>query len=138
MRSILFLLTLFVFSSCSDLMEGTPKPDDLIPRDTMVMVLKDMTLIESHIQTKYMHVSHFQKTMKASGKQILDAYHLSHKRYEESMDYYGSRQDQMQSIYVEILDSLNHLASIKGKGKQFKDTSEQRVQPGILGVKPRI
>lgn len=119
-------------------MEGAPKPANLIPRDTMVMVLKDMTLIESHIQTKYMHVSHFQETMKKSGKLVLDQYNLSHSRYEESMDYYGSRQEQMQSIYAEILDSLNHLASIKGKGIQFKDTNEQNLQRGITGVKPRI
>lgn len=118
-------------------MDGAPKPNNLIPRDTMVMVLKDMTLMESHIQTKYIHVSHFQETMKKSGKLILDQYHLSHRRYEESMDYYGSRQDQMQSIYAEILDSLNRLSTIKGKGMQFKDTSIQKTPPGIMGMKPR-
>lgn len=138
MRSLLFLLVILAFGSCSDPMEGASKPNDLVPRDTMVMVLKDMTLMESHIQTKYIHVSHFQETMKKSGKLILDNYHLSHKRYEESMDYYGSRQDLMQSIYSEILDSLNHLSTLKGKGMQFNDSTIRKSPPGIMGMKPGL
>lgn len=138
MRSFLFLSIIIAFSSCSDPMDGAKKPKNLIPRDTMVMVLKDMTLMESHIQTKYTHVSHFQETMKKSGKLILEQYQISHTRYEESMNYYGSRQDEMESIYTEILDSLNRLSTIKGKGLKFKDTTQHNVQPGMFGVKPVI
>ncbi len=116
-------------NACSDSMNGKPTPQNLIPRDTLVMVLKDMTLIESHIQTKYLHVSRFQKTMNMSGKKILDHYSISHKRFEESMEYYGSRQEVMQSIYAQILDSLNKEASLLSNDVVLIDTSVFQTQP---------
>lgn len=112
-------------------------PDDLIPRDTMVMVLKDLTLIESHIQNKYQHVAIFKETMKLSGKQILDKYHLKHDRFEKSMDYYGSRQQEMTSIYTEILDSLNKEASLLLKDGVKIDSNMLNVQPRNIGIRPR-
>jgi hypothetical protein len=102
------------------------------------MVLKDMTLIESHIQTKYLHVSRFQKTMKLSGKKVLDHYSISHKRFEESMEYYGTRQEEMQSIYSQVLDSLNKEASLLSKDVILKDTSLQHIQIEGLKVIPGI
>jgi hypothetical protein len=126
------LLTLLV--ACTDEMSGISKPNDVIPRDTMVMILKDMSLLESHIQAKYIHVSRFQETMKRSGKKLLDGYHVSHDRFNRSMDYYGSRQEEMQSIYAEILDSLNRAAIIVGKNVNI-DSSNFELQRSGISVK---
>ena len=114
-----------LLGACSDGLSGISKPNDLIPRDTMVMILKDMSLLESHVQAKYVHVSRFQETMKRSGKKLLDGYHVSHDRFDRSMDYYGSRQEEMQSIYSEILDSLNSEAIIVGKDIKMDTNSFQ-------------
>jgi hypothetical protein len=100
------------------------------------MVLKDMTLIESHIQSKYLHVSRFQKTMNMSGKKILDHYSIKHKRFEESMEYYGSRQEEMQSIYAQILDSLNKEASLLSKDVILKDTVTPQIQTKGMKLNP--
>lgn len=124
----------FLFGACSDGMSGISKPKDLIPRDTMVMILKDMSLLESHIQAKYIHVSRFQETMKRSGKKLLDGYHVSHDRFDRSMDYYGSRQEEMQSIYTEILDSLNSEAITVGKNVKL-DTSNFTLQQSGISAK---
>lgn len=132
------IAALLLFASCSDTIGGKAKPDNLIPRDTMVLVLKDMILIESHIQSKYMHVSRFQKTMKLSGKKILDGYKISHSRFESSIDYYGSHQEQMQSIYTEILDSLNKEASVLGKDLVLKENSLQHLPVNGPGGIPMI
>lgn len=132
------LIFFLILSSCSDYTSGRPTPQNLIPRDTLVMVLKDMTLIESHIQTKYLHVSRFQKTMKLSGKKVLDHYSISHKRFEESMEYYGTRQEEMQSIYSQVLDSLNKEASLLSRDVILKDTSLQHIQIEGLKVIPGI
>lgn len=128
MRFVLFI-SLIILGSCADSIGGKVTPGNLIPRDSMVIVLKDLILVESHVQSKYMHVSRFQKTMKMSGKKILDEYGISHNRFESSMDYYGSHQDQMQSIYTEILDSLNKEASLLNKDLVIKDNS---LQPGSV------
>lgn len=119
---LIFCASQFLLS-CSNGMDGVSKPSDLIPRDTMVMVLKDLTVIESHIQNKITSVTHYKRTMEMSGDEVLRNYHLTMKRLERSMDYYGSRQELMSGIYSEILDSLNRDATIYSIEKfQQQDT----------------
>lgn len=60
--------------------------------------------------------------MQLSGNRILKKYHISDSRFERSIDYYGSRQEQMQSIYTEILDSLNKDASVYSKDLKSGDS----------------
>lgn len=122
MRLLFIFLIVISFVSCSDSIQGLSKPSDLIPRDSMVLLLKELTLIESHVQQKYLHVSRFHKTMQLSGNRILKKYHISDSRFERSIDYYGSRQEQMQSIYTEILDSLNKDASVYSKDLKSGDS----------------
>lgn len=131
------LLFLFIgLYSCTNKLEKSA-PDNLIARDTMVLLLKDLSLIEAHIQNEYVHVSRFQKTMILSGDKILEKYKISRDRLNESMDYYGSHQSEMQSIYTEILDSLNREVIVLGKGKLLPDSTEnvrKRLKPGISPI----
>lgn len=123
MRFYLSIFILLFLQSCMKPIGTVEEPIDLIPRDTMVMVLNDLILIESHVQNKYLHVSKFYKNMTLSGDKILSKYHLTRKRLEASMDYYGIHQGDMQSIYTEILDSLNGKASIINNDRSIKDSS---------------
>ncbi len=135
MKKLITCCVLFMLlGACSDGLSGISKPNDLIPRDTMVLILKDMSLLESHVQAKYVHVSRFQETMKRSGKKLLDSYGVSHDRFNRSMDYYGSRQEEMQSIYTEILDSLNSEAIIVSKDIKM-DTNSFQLQNNDPGIK---
>lgn len=136
-RVALFLFSIFLVSACSDRLVSNHKPKNLIPRDSLVMVLKEMTILEAHIQTKYMHVSRFKETMLLSGKNLLKKHDISSQRYEESMAYYGSRQDEMQSIYSEILDSLNQMASMKENTILPKDSIFSSLPPKKVGFSPR-
>lgn len=135
-RVTFFLFGIFLVSACADRLVSNNKPKNLIPRDSMVMVLKEMTLLEAYIQTKYMHVSRFKETMLLSGKNLLKKHHISSQRYEESMAYYGSRQDEMQSIYSQILDSLNQMASIK-ENNIPKDSAFSSLPPKKVVFSPR-
>lgn len=137
MKLGLLLFSLSILFSCTNKMEHKPAPADLIARDTMVMLLKDLSLIEAHIQNEYLHVSKFQKTMIMSGDKVLEKYHVSRDRLNASMDYYGARQTEMQSIYTEILDSLNKEVTILGNGKHLIDSTKidkQRLKPGISPI----
>lgn len=107
----LVVLSFCILVSCRDEVSGFNSRSNLIPRDTMVMVLKEMTLLESHVQSKYIQVNRYHRTMKQSGDIILKKYHISPLRYEASMDYYGSHQEEMQSIYAQVLDSLNRMSN---------------------------
>lgn len=104
---------LFFLFSCKSEISRFPKPADLVPRDTMVMVLQELTVLESFITDRYPQVNKYQDLMRKSGDELLKKYNLTFKRFDSSIDYYGSRQDDMQSIYTEVQDSLtwkmNHL-----------------------------
>ena len=117
------ILILFFLQSCMKPIDMVEEPHDLIPKDTMVMVLHDLILTESHVQNKYLHVSKFHKIMTLSGDKILSKYNLTRKRLEVSMDYYGIHQGEMQSIYSVILDSLNGKVSKINIGGSLKDSN---------------
>lgn len=107
MNRLLIIALLILISACSRKIERVPEPKSLIPRAKMISVLKEMMKLESHIQTKYGQVSSYYKVMRQSGDSLLETYTLDRKTYESSMDYYGSRQTEMQAIYSEALDQLN-------------------------------
>jgi len=134
----LFFLSICLLFSCRDEVSGFNSKDNLIPRDTLVMVLKEMTLLESHVQSKYIQVNRYHKTMKKSGDLILKNYHISPSRYEESMDYYGSHQEEMQSIYAQVLDSLNRISNqlVVNDSIHNLDNSDQNKPVGF--IKKRI
>lgn len=107
MKIILFVSLLIFFVSCKTEVKRFEAPENLISRDSMVLIIEELTVLESYITTKYplLHVN--EKVMRKSGDAILKKYHISFKRFDESLSYYGSRQDEMQSIYTEVQDSLN-------------------------------
>ena len=111
MRYFLCLHIVLLFSSCQTDYYGNKRPSDLIPRDTFVLILEELSLVESHVQDTYTHVGVYKDLMKKSGESILDKYHVDPNRFERTMDYYGTRQEELQSIYSQVLDSLNKEAS---------------------------
>jgi hypothetical protein len=92
--------------SCSDGLDRLPKPDKLMAKDQMVVVMKEMIKLESFVQLRYKNVAEYHKVMIASGDSILKANNVSRELYDNSLDYYGSRQEEMQEIYNEVLDDL--------------------------------
>ena len=107
MKKCLGILLLLALFSCTDQIGSKPAPDHLIEKDKFVNIIKELSLVESHVQLKYGHVSRFQETMMMSGKAIFKQYKVTPKQFEASMDYYASHQTQMQEIYAAVLESLN-------------------------------
>lgn len=107
MKILAFITLVLAFASCKTEVRRFDEPVNLIPRDSMVLVIEELTVLESYITIKYpmLHVN--EKVMRKSGDAILKKYKISFKRFDESISYYGSRQDEMQSIYTEVQDSLN-------------------------------
>ena len=107
MIRIALISLIIVISSCSRTIERLPEPKNLIPRSKMVTVLKEMMKLEAHVQANYGQVSTYYKVMERSGDSLLSTYNLDRISFESAMDYYGSRQDEMQAIYTESLDQMN-------------------------------
>lgn len=133
MGVICFIL---IISGCRDEVNSSSAPIDLIPRDTIVQVLCEMMLIESHVKMKYQSVSRYHRLMKKSGDRVLDKFNLKYDRYDRSMSYYGGNKTEMQSIYSEVLDSLNRMSGkFEQKGVKATPFSNDSVNqlPTILG-----
>jgi len=129
----IFILLLGCFS-CTESMNGYQQPKDLVPRDTTVMILKEISLVESYVQNKYSHVAVFKELMKNSGNEILMKFHVSRVRFENSIDFYASQQELMRSIYSEVLDSLNVEAS-KISEEVLKESNSNPVNtPKLFGI----
>ena len=97
------LLTL----SCTTELQTVSEPNDIIPRDTFVILLKDLTVLEYHIQTKYPTIQQSYKTVNKSSKIIFDKYNIDTARFNSSMTYYVSKQKVMVEIQSQIIDSVN-------------------------------
>lgn len=105
--ALLFLiLHLFLVTSCDTQLKRFPKPDRLIEQDKMVLILHDLMLLEGHIQGQYPEFTQFQRSIEKSGEQLFKKYKISSDEFDASMDYYGSRQDEMTQIYEQVLEKF--------------------------------
>jgi hypothetical protein len=105
-RKALLILVVFCLG-CSSEIKRVPAPKNLIPEDTMVMVLTDLSILEAHIKNKYPLLVQNYKVMKASGDLILQQHHIDSTRLDQALDYYGSRQKKMQEINSKVLEVVN-------------------------------
>jgi hypothetical protein len=111
MKQLVGLILVFMTACSTNPMLGTKKPSDLISTDKMVRLLIDLNLIEADLQMKYSHISFYNETMKKSGDLILKEHGFTRKQFEESFDYYASRQEEMIALNNQILDSMNVAAA---------------------------
>lgn len=102
-----FILFLLFLTSCTEGIPRVEEPENLIPKDKMILVLTDMSKLEGHIQIEYTSVDKYHKMMVSSGDSLLKSYGLNQEVYEASIDYYGSRQQEMMDVYTEVLENLN-------------------------------
>ena len=113
-----FIACAVLISSCSTGVMEIEKPKNLISKDKMVQVMKELVKLESHIQGIYPSVSEYNKTMMNSSDELFKRLKVNSKDFEASMDYYGSHQEQMKEIYDEVLDELNsELGELQSKEK---------------------
>lgn len=127
MIRIALISLIVIISSCSRTIERIPEPKNLIPKEKMVTVLKEMMQLEAHIQSNYGQVSTYYKVMERSGDSLLASYKLNRETFESSMDYWGSRQDEMQNIYAEVLDQMNkELGELEEKVEEVTDLPENK------------
>lgn len=104
-----FALLMVLFSllvSCRQGRMKNPVPEDVIPVDTMMMVMEKMMVMENAVRNDYPQLVRNKEIVLNSGDSIFKEYHLSFDRYNRSLDYYLFSQDTMKYIYNHISDHL--------------------------------
>jgi len=110
MRLVTVLLVLLSISSCTDSSEVVariPVPKNLLSQEKFTEILTEMVKLEGHVAQKYTSATKYHKLMVTSGDSLLSSFGIDKEIFESSIEYYGSRQELMQSINDGILDELN-------------------------------
>ena len=118
-NSISILLVLLALSSCvENLME---KPDNLIPRDKMVVILEEMTILNGARE----HRANI-KVLKENGidptQHLFEKFNIDSTTFVESDRYYASFPLEYVSMYEEIEASLIKKKEILDERKKISDS----------------
>ena len=112
MKAISVIFLIILLSACGngdkEIVDRLPEPEDLIPREDMTQVLFEMAKLEGYIVSNYGSVDKYHKMMLNSGDSLLKSLSITPEQYEQSLLYYGSRQDLMQEINDDVLDELTN------------------------------
>jgi hypothetical protein len=111
MKKYVFIAILLLAQSCQGDLTLPPQPADLIESDSMVFLLRELTVMEAAVQQRYQNLNVYYKVMSNSGKAFLKQHGISTKRFEESYEYYITREAELQAINSQVIDSLNKNAS---------------------------
>lgn len=104
--SILLFLTLAI-SSCKNTKLEVEIPSDVIPVDTIVRIMSDISVMEKVVQKDYPHLVRNTEIIKNSGDSILKNYQINYSRYKRSLEYYTSNMDTMVYIYDRMSDRIS-------------------------------
>ena len=100
------MLLIVLLSSCVDSIPQKPEPENLVEREKMVAILTDLSILETAYQLKYVQVAKYADQLKIGGDSILNAYKVSFEDFDQSMDFYGSDQEEMTRIYDDVKAKL--------------------------------
>lgn len=111
MKKYVFIAVLFLVQSCQGELDLPQPPADLIESDSMVFLLRELTVMEAAVQQRYQNLNVYYKVLSNSGKSFLKQHGISAKRFEQSYEYYITREAELQAINSQVIDSLNKNAS---------------------------
>jgi hypothetical protein len=103
---IIILFSIVTLTGCKYQLEDVEAPDNLIPRDTFTLVLKDIMVLEAYVKTQKNNVHDFFRIMPESANLIFEDYGIDSSRYISSMNYYSKQQQVLAEIYNEIQDEV--------------------------------
>lgn len=98
------VLSLLLLISCTLKPREYNAPVDLIQQDSMILIMHDMSILESFIHQRYVQLERYALLMRMSGDSLLGDFGMSRERYEVSIEYYGKNPQ----LFIEIYDSVLH------------------------------
>lgn len=105
-RTFILSITILLFTSCES-SELNIAPKDLIPEDTMVLMLTDIHLVEgAKVGRKIMGDT---VLMDVYYRKIFDKYQIDKVKFEESFRFYSNDPKKMDGLYASVIDNLNQL-----------------------------
>ncbi|WP_047247192.1 DUF4296 domain-containing protein [Maribacter thermophilus] len=115
----LLLVLLVVFYSCGEKL--IDKPENLIPKDEMVLILKDMAILNAAKSTNMGILKDHEIEPTAY---IFEKYKIDSIQFVESDRYYASLPVEYESIYTQVESLLDEQKTLMEEKKKIKDSLE--------------
>jgi Domain of unknown function (DUF4296) len=136
MRKIGIVFILSVLISCSK--KEVEVPDDVIPRDSMIVILSEIHLAEATIQV--LNVDLNDSTKIASFglyRHIFSKHNITQELFKKSFDFYRTEPTYFHAMYDEVLtrlseDQAKNASLPKSPPRMEKVIDEKVVQPSPL------
>lgn len=110
------LLAILLFSCGEKLLD---KPEDLIPKDKMINILRDITILNS-ARSISVTVFHDQKIDPTTF--VLSKYEVDSLQFVISDRYYASLPNEYEAMYVEVEKQLEQKEEHVSEAKKIKDS----------------
>ena len=117
MKNLFIILLAILLTSCGEKL--LDKPEDLIPKDKMINILKDITILNSARSTK-VTVFHDYKIEPTTF--IFSKYEVDSLQFVTSDKYYASLPNEYEAMYVEIEKQLDNEKEEMSEAKKIKDS----------------
>ena len=104
----LFALMLVIFSSCAK--NKVVVPEGMIPRDSMIVILAEMHLVEATIQSRNLGRNDTTR-LEAFGryKYLLAKHKITEVEFKKSFEFYRSEPEYFLTMYNDIITRLSEL-----------------------------
>jgi len=119
MKNLFVIFLAILLTSCGEkLLE---KPEDLVPKDKMINILKDMTILNSARSTS---VTVFHDYNIEPTTFIFSKYGIDSLQFVTSDNYYASLPNEYEAMYAEIDKQLDNEKEQMSEAKKIKDSLE--------------
>ena len=117
MKNLFVILFAILLTSCGEKL--LDKPEDLIPKDKMINILKDITILNSARSTS-VTVLHDYKIEPTTF--VFSKYGVDSLQFVTSDKYYASLPNEYEAMYVEIEKQLDNQKEQMSEAKKIKDS----------------
>jgi len=117
MKNLFVILLALLLTSCGEKL--LDKPEDLIPKDKMINILKDITILNSarSISVTVLHDYEIEPTTFVFSKYGVDSL-----QFVISDNYYASLPNEYEAMYVEIEKQLDNDKEQLSESKRIRDS----------------
>ena len=117
MKNLFVILLAILLTSCGEKL--LDKPEDLIPKDKMINILRDITILNSARSTS-VTVLHDYKIEPTTF--VFSKYGVDSLQFVTSDKYYASLPNEYEAMYVEIEKQLDNEKEQMSEAKRIKDS----------------
>jgi hypothetical protein len=96
-----FTLTLLIGCSSNEL------PDGILPLDQMAPLVEEITLLETHYQSKFGVPSQYKKALDQSVSRVLSKANCTLSDFEKSLKYYAAHPELQKQLNEKLLTNLS-------------------------------